>query len=447
MGPWLTAPDSTGSRARLPASAADTDASLARRWYVLVVLTLVYTLNIADRYVASTLIEPIKAELHLTDSSVAWLTGVALAIFYVTVGLPLSTIADRTNRRVLIACALGAWSVMTACCGLAQNFWQLMLARIGVGVGEAGGTPPSTSLICDYFPWRRRALALSVFAIGTSLGSMLGSSAGYASDAWGWRAAFLLLGIPGIVVAILIILTVPEPRRGRLDEAAATDRTGIWDVLRRVRHEPALVHVLMGSCLYTFWAWGLMFWTPSYLVRSHHMTLGDAGGSLALMHGIGGTSVLVLTTLVMGRLSRYDPRAIPWFLAVVIAVGTVPSVLAYSVDSTALAQHMLWIFVPLSYSVAGPTLAILQNLAPANERAQMMALLLFFSNIANLVIAPQLVGFAADMLTPRFGPNALRHALIPLAFTGFWAAWHYVMLAKHLIRGLAHATGSERPPK
>jgi MFS family permease len=180
-----------------PAAEPAASIGVARRWYVLVNLTLVYALSIADRFVMSTLIEPIKAALHLSDSRIAFLTGTSLALFYVTAGIPLAALADRTNRRTMVAIALGAWSFMTACSGIAQNFTQLMLARIGVGIGEAGGTPPSTSLVSDYFPWRQRAFALTVYGIGASLGSMLGSSAGYVSDAWGWRMAFFVLGVPG----------------------------------------------------------------------------------------------------------------------------------------------------------------------------------------------------------------------------------------------------------
>src|SRR3984893_7574012 len=166
-----------------------------RGWYVLFLLTAVYALNIADRFVISTLIEPIKSDLHISDSAVGFLTGASLAIFYVAAGLPLSVLADRINRRNLVACSLAAWSLMTVVCGLTRSFWQLMAARVLVGVGEAGGTPPSQSLISDYFPWRRRAFALSIYAVGASLGSMLGSSAGYLSDQWGWRSAFFVLGL------------------------------------------------------------------------------------------------------------------------------------------------------------------------------------------------------------------------------------------------------------
>src|ERR1700722_9901999 len=193
-----------------------------KRWYVLFLLTGVYALNIADRFVVSTLIEPIKAELHISDAAIGWLTGGAIALFYVAAGLPLSVLADRVNRRNLVALSLSAWSLMTVVCGLTRSFWQLMAARVLVGVGEAGGTPPSQSLVSDYFPWRRRAFALSIYAVGASLGSMLGSSAGYLSDRWGWRSAFFVLGVPGIIMACVLRATVKEPVRGRLDARAAS---------------------------------------------------------------------------------------------------------------------------------------------------------------------------------------------------------------------------------
>ena len=420
----------------MSAAPSAADSGVARRWYVLLVLTLVYALSIADRFVMSTLIEPIKADLGLSDSSIGFLTGSSLAFFYVTAGLPLATLADRANRRTMIALALGAWSVMTTLCGFAQNYWQLLLARIGVGVGEAGGTPPSASLLSDYFTPRRRALALSVYSVGASLGSMMGSSAGYASDAWGWRAAFYVLGVPGVLVAVLVAVTIREPERGRLDAAPAHPpaaapapapaprlapaRATLKDTLRFARVQPALLHTWLGATVYTLWSWGLMWWTPSFLVRSHHMSLGDAGGALSLMHGIGGTAVLLITMLVMGPLGKRDPRLVPWFVAATIVIGTVPSILAYSVASSHTALVMLWIFIPLSYAPFGPTFALLQNLVPASMRAQAVAVMLFCANIANLVIAPQAVGFASDLsaaavrrrvAAPRAGADGVRGLL------------------------------------
>lgn len=421
-------------------------AGAARRWYVLSILTLVYALSIADRFVMSTLTEPIKADLRLSDFHIAFLSGTSLALFYVTVGLPLASLADRANRRNMVALALAAWSFMTACSGLARNFWQLMLARIGVGIGEAGGTPPSTSLLSDYFPWRQRARALSLYGVGASLGSMLGSGAGYASDAWGWRSALFVLGIPGIALALVIGITIREPERGRLDDVPPPARAGFLTTLRFIRGQPALQHALIGATVFTLWSWGLMWWTPSYLVRSHHMTLGDAGGALSLMYGVGGTAVLLLTMAVLAKIAKRDPRLVPAFAAATIVLSTIPSIFAYTGTSRTFTIVMLWLFIPLSYAPFGPTFALMQNLVPASMRAQTVAILLFCANIANLVIAPQAVGFASDALTSVYGQESLRHALVPLGFAGFWAAWHYGLCAKHLASGLARAGSVSSAP-
>src|SRR5207302_5159108 len=196
------------------------------RWYVLAILTVGYELNIEDRVSISTLIEPIRQELHLSDSGVAFLTGVALALFYVTIGIPIAALADRADRRKILAIALAIWSGMTALCGLAQNYWQLLLTRFGVGIGEAGGTPPTTSILADKFPPARRPMALTIFALGACLGAWLGSSvAGAAAERSGWRAAFLVLGRPGLLVALIVRLTVREPRRGALDGGTAGQQT------------------------------------------------------------------------------------------------------------------------------------------------------------------------------------------------------------------------------
>jgi predicted MFS family arabinose efflux permease len=415
----------------------------SRRWYVLLLLTGVYALNIADRFVISTLIEPIKAELRISDSAVGLLTGGALAIFYVCAGLPLSVLADRVNRRNLVALSLGLWSLMTVVCGLTRSFWQLMAARILVGVGEAGGTPPSQSLVSDYFPWQRRAFALSIYAVGASLGSMLGSSAGYLSDLWGWRSAFFVLGLPGLLVAGVLYATVREPLRGRLDAHSADDHGPRFaDMLKFTRHQPALLHALLGGALYSTWAFGSLWWSPSFLVRSHHMTLGDAGGALSLMHGVGGTAVLLGTTFLMGKLTRRDARAVPWFLALCCALGTIPAMLALLVGSRSMSLSMFWLFVPLSYAPIGPCFALVQNLVPAPMRSKVVGLFLLMTTVGNLVIAPQLVGIVSDALGPHYGADSLRMALLPLSLVGLWAAAHFWACSRKLKAGLIRAGNS-----
>jgi len=409
------------------------------RWYVLAVLTAVYALNIADRFSISTLLEPIRRELHLSDSGIAFLTGFALAMFYVTVGIPIAALADRANRRNILAIALALWSAMTALCGLARNYGELLLARFAVGIGEAGGTPPSTSILADKFPPARRPMALTIFALGACLGSFLGSYvAGAAADLGGWRLAFLVLGIPGVALALLVAVTVREPRRGQLDSHAATGagatRLTLWgivmqlvDTLRFMAAQRSAVHLILGGSVATFWSWGLMWWTPTFLQRSHHMTVGQAGQLLGVMHLVAGTLGTLFAGALMMLPAARDPRFVARLLAGVTVLATVPSFLLYWVRSDAAATVLLWIFVPAVYYYIGPILGLLQNVMPANMRAGACAVLLFTANVANLMLAPQLVGGLSDWLVSSYGAGrdeSLRWALLLLATTGLWAAWH-----------------------
>jgi predicted MFS family arabinose efflux permease len=398
------------------------------RWYVLAVLTAVYALNIADRFSVSTLIEPIRHELELSDSGIAFLTGVALALVYVTVGIPVSALADRGNRRNILALALALWSVFTALCGLTHNYWQLLLARFGVGIGESGGTPPSTSMLADKFPPARRPLALTLFALGTPLGVWLGSSvAGAAAERAGWRAAFLVLGVPGVLLALLVWLSVSEPRRGGLDtHAPPAQGSSVRATLRFIRTQRSAVHLLLGGAAATFWSWGLLWWTPTFLQRSHQLTVGEAGARVGLMHLIAGTLGTLIAGLLMARRAAADPRYVVRLLSVVIALSTLPSWLAYWVPSLKAATVLLWIFAPAVYFYIGPILGLLQNVVPAHMRATTCAILLLLANVANLILAPQLVGWLSDWFGASFGAGreSLRWALLLLAPTGLWAAWH-----------------------
>ncbi len=402
--------------------------SVDDRWYVLGVLTVVYALNIADRYSISTLIEPIRIELQLTDSGIAFLTGVALALFYVTVGIPIAILADRVNRRNILAIAIAVWSAMTAVCGLSQNYWQLLLGRFGVGIGEAGGTPPSTSILADKFPPARRPMALTIFALGACLGAWLGSSvAGVVAERSGWRAAFLVLGIPGLIVALIVWLTVREPRRGQLDSSSANLQTStLFATLRFIATQRSAVHLLLGGSVATLWSWGLIWWTPTFLQRSHHLTVGDAGELLGPMHLIGGTASTLLAGWLVGRRAAADPRYVARLVGWVAAFATIPSILLYWVSSEMAATALLWAFVPAVYFFIGPVLGLLQNVVPSNMRATTCAILLFMANMANLVIAPQFIGWLSDWFAASFGAGqeSLRWALLLLAPTGFWAAWH-----------------------
>ena len=375
----------------------------------------------------SVLIEPIRTDLHLTDSAIGFLTGVSLAFFYVTAGLPMAALADRTNRVRLIAASLAAWSLFTALCGITRTYWQLLLARVLVGVGEAGGTPPSGSLISDFFGWRRRAFALSLYSLGAAVGSMIGAGAGYVAETWGWRTTFFLLGVPGLVLAVILVLTIREPVRGRLDGKAAPvpARAQLPELFAFIRSSAPIRHCLAASFLYCLWAWGLLWWTPSFLVRSMHMSLTDAGRTLALIHGIGGTAVLLTTSAVMKVLQNRSPQAVPNFIALACICGTPAAILAFTTTSPATATIALWVFVPITYAVFGPPYSLMQNLFPPHMRAQGLAMLMIASNVGNLIVAPQLIGFASDALAARYGTESLRMALTPLTLVGLWSAFHW----------------------
>jgi MFS family permease len=421
-----------------------TNTSAVVRWYVLIVMCLVYTVSIADRYVISTVLEPIRLELNLTDSGVAFLTGVSLSLFYVVFGVPISLLADRTNRRNIIAVSLIAWSAMTVLCGRATSYWQLLWPRIGVGIGEAGGTPAANSIISDYFPPLRRPMALTVFSLGAPIGAWIGADlAGRIADEFGWRAVFLALGIPGILFGTFVYFTVREPKRGQLDAANQGRAPSVSETAKFLWSQRSAIHLMLGSAITALWGWGLAWWTPAFLMRDYGMTAGQAGGITGPIHLIAGIGATVLTGWLMGRPSMQNPRRIVWFMGVLIAGATIPSIILFATHSLPLAKAMLWIFVPAIYFYIGPCYGILNNLSPPRMRAQFCAATLLVANIGNLIIAPQLVGFLSDLFAPGHIANAtsLRWALLCLAPTGFWSAFHYFWCARTLLADQARAVG------
>ena len=422
---------------------ADSTSSLGQRWYVLFIMILVYTISIADRYVLSTLIGPISKELQLSDTGAAWL-GIPLALFYVAMGLPLSWLSDRTNRRTLLAASVAVWSLMTTLTGYTRGFWDLLLARVGVGVGEAGGTPACNSIIADYFPAGRRSMAMTVFALGAPIGAWLGSDiAGYVSTLHGWRAAFLVLGIPGIVLALVIMVTIKEPVRGRLDAVTEDKTPTVMETLKFIWSQKSAVHAMIGSGLSAFWGWGLMWFTPLFLQRTYGMNEGEAGGLLGQIYLVGGIGASLVTAYVVARPAYTDPRKIARLLAVVTAVATIPSFLAYWTHDLGFAKLMWWLFIPAIYFYIGPAFALCQNLAAPKMRAMAVAIALVIANVLNLIIAPGIVGSLSDYFDASGGGNAdsLRLAQLILAPAGLWAAWHYWRAEKYIVEDQKRAVG------
>jgi MFS family permease len=407
-------------------------------------MCLIYAINIADRYVVSTVLEPIRLELKLDDAGVAFLTAAPLVTFYVTFGILISWVADRSNRRNILAISLIIWSGFTALCGLSRNYMQFLLGRIGVGVGEAGGTPPSTAIVSDCFPPDRRPMAMTVLALGAPIGAWLGADrAGAIAHAYSWRAAFIALGVPGLIVGIIVYLTVREPPRGRLDAIVDEIKPSLWASLRFLWIQKAAFHIVMGGGLCALWGWGLMFWTTAFLQRTYNLDVGQAGAVTGNIHLVGGSIATVATAWLLSRPSMADPRRVVWLLAAGIGFATIPSVIAYWTHDLSVCKFMFWIFIPAIYFYIGPCFGLLNNLAPCHMRNMFIAISLLVANIFNLMVAPWVVGVLSDWFAGSHGSDAasLRLALLFLAPTGFWATWHLYLASKTIVADQKRAIG------
>jgi MFS family permease len=397
--------------------------------YVLGVLVVVYVTNYVDRQLMSILIEPIKAEFGASDKVMGLLTGFAFAIFYTVAGIPVARLADVWVRRSVIALALTIWSGMTALTGFSRTFLELALVRIGVGIGEAGGTPPSHALISDYFPPSRRATALGVFSLGVPLGTMLGYSAGgWLGEHFGWRTAFLWMGLPGVALALLVRFTVREPRHGQFDppRPAGASRATTRDVLRHLFGLASFRWLVPGVCLASFSGYGFAIWKPVFLMRVHDFSMSQAGLWVGLLSGATGFLSTLAGGFVADWLARRDPA---WALrlcafSILAALPFQLAFLLYPDPMVALA-----LFIPGGL-VGGmwppPSYAATQNLVPPHMRALASAILLFFLNLIGLGAGPFAVGWLSDVFAPSFGKESVRWALvIPLALNvlGAFAYW------------------------
>ena len=418
--------------------------SSIERWYVLILVCLIYAINIADRYVVSTVLEPIRLDLKLTDAGVAFLTGTPLAFFYVAFGIPIAWLADRYNRRNILAGSLVIWSAFTALCGLSTTYLQFLLGRIGVGVGEAGGTPPSTAIVSDCFPADRRPMAMAVLALGAPIGAWLGADrAGAIAHAYNWRAAFLALGLPGVIVGIIIFLTVREPSRGRLDAVVEDVKPSLVSCLKFLWLQKAAFHIMIGGGLCALWGWGLIYWTPTFLQRAYNLDVGQAGAVTGNIHLWGGSLATVATAWLLSRSSMADPRRVVWLLTAGIGLATIPSFIAYWTHSLFLCKAMFWLFIPAIYFYIGPCFGLLNNLAPCRMRNMFIAISLLIANILNLIIAPWVVGLLSDWFAGARPTDAasLRAALLVLAPTGLWAAYHLYLASRTIVADQKRAIG------
>jgi predicted MFS family arabinose efflux permease len=411
-------------------------------YYALVLLTIVYSFNFIDRQLLAILQESIKAELSLSDSQLGLLTGFAFAIFYVTAGIPIARWADRGNRRDIVALSLFIWSGMTALSGFVNSYLQLLLARIGVGVGEAGGSPPSHSIISDIFPPNQRASAIGFYSMGVSIGILFGFLAGgWLNEFFGWRTAFMVVGIPGIVLAVILRLTLAEPLRGLHDPTPATSRVaGLGEVMRVLWHCRAFKHIALGGGLNAFCGYATANWTASFMIRSHNMSTGELGTWLSLIIGVGGAIGVFGGGLLADRLASRDQR---WYarLPALAGFAIVPFMVGVYLADDPYTALTISIVPGLLFQIyLGNTIATTHALVSPRMRATASAMLFLILNIIGLGAGPWVVGFASDLLAPSLGVESLRYAMLyilPPVMT--WSATHYWLAGRTLREDIAAA--------
>lgn len=408
--------------------------SPAYRAYVMFILVVVYTFNFIDRQIVGILAVPIKADLNLTDTQLGLMGGLAFALFYTGLGIPVAMLADRWKRTWIMTAALAIWSAMTAACGLANNFWQLFAARLGVGVGEAGGVAPAYSLISDYFPSHQRARALSVYSFGIPIGSALGILfGGYIASRIDWRFAFFAVGLAGIVIAPIFKMTVAEPVRGQYD-AHQADRPppSLKTIVGLLAKKPSFWTISLGAAASSMMGYGLFFWLPSFFVRSFGLELLDASlvyGSILLIGGIAGTWAGGYMADRFGAGKRANYVVIP----AIAFLATVPLYIL-AILSPNLATTFFALLIPTGLGLAwlGPVLSAIQHVVPPTMRATASAIFLFINNLIGIGAGTVAIGFISDSLEAKYGDDALRYAI--LAGTGFYliAAALFLMSARRL---------------
>lgn len=409
-----------------------------RPWLSLGLLTAVFVLANIDRNILAILLNDIRKEFALADWQLGLLSGFAFSLLYGIGGLFVSFLADRGDRARIIAISLAVWSLMTALCGMAGSFLQLVLARAGVGLGESGCSPPAHSLISDLFPPSRRALALGVYAAGASIGLtasyLLG---GWISEIWGWRAAFIAIGLPGILLALLVPVAIRDRFEGR--RSAEPLGWGVFGatfatVARMVWATKTLRHVFAGASLAAGVSAATIMFVPAFLIRVHGLSPSEVGLALGLLTGLVGSSGIVVGGWVTDRLAARDARWSLWVPAIGKLLALPGLALFFLLPDTrlALVAYAFPCFVAGMW--LGPTYAVVQGLAPPERRAMAAALLLLIYNLLGFGLGPLLIGLISDGLRAMTGAESLALALLCLAPFSLWSAAHYLLSAKGIDR-------------
>ena len=404
-------------------------------------------MNFVDRQILSILLPSNKQELALPDTYLGLLSGTAFGIFYATLGVPIARLADRFSRKWVMTTCLVLWSAFTAACGTAAGFGSLLACRIGVGVGEAGGSPPAHSLISDYFPPEKRATALAVFSLGVPFGILVGFMAGgWLDQTLGWRNAFAVVGAPGLLLAAIVALTLREPPRGHSEGLVhgSGPAPSAREVIAFLWRAKSFRHSSFAGGLYSFVGYSVVNWTPSFLVRSHGMSTARIGFWLAMIVGVGGGIGNYLGGTLADRWQAREPRARVYLPALAVAASFPFGFVIYTTSNTTLALALLVIPTALGLMYQAPTFAVTQSLATPRMRATAAAVLLFVLNIVGLSLGPAVTGALSDALAPRYGADSLRWALLIVSTLFVWSAIHFYLAGRTLEADVARAAVAAR---
>lgn len=408
--------------------------SPARARWVLAVLVGVYALNFVDRNLLAVLLQPIKEEFGASDTAMGLLTGFAFALFYAAAGIPIARFADRGSRRALMAAGVALWSLLTAASGLTRSFAQLAAARVGVGIGEATTTPAAHSIISDCFPPERRTRAIAIYNLGASAGIFFGLFlGGWLAESLGWRRAFVIVGLPGLAVAVLVRFGLPEPPRGALE--GRRDSEPAPPLRATVAHLLSLrsfAHLCAAAGLYGIIAYGATLWSATFMLRVHGLSYAEVGLQLGAVIGLAGAAGGLLSAQLCDAMAQRDPRWQVWIPALAALIG-IPCLVLFALapgPRAALAAFAAVNF--LSIVFAAPTYALAQGLAGLRMRAQAAAIVLFVLNLVGLGLGPLLIGMVNDALTPRFGDEAIRYTLAGVAGVYAWGVLHSVAAGRTL---------------
>jgi MFS family permease len=398
----------------------------SHRRYALGIMTAVYTLNLVDRGLVAVLLQPIKEDMHLSDTQLGLMTGIVFAAFYATFGIPIARWADRGDRVTITALAIAVWGLTVMSCLLVTNYIQLLLARMASAIGESGCKPPTYSLIGDWYPRpAERTGAMTIYWLGGSVATLVSFAVGgLLNEAYGWRLTFFLMGLPGLVLAVIVRLSLVDPRISP-SPADHQELPPLRSVLTTLWRRKSMRHLTLALILLYTLGSGLSPWYTAFMIRSHQMGTGEVGVWLGVIFGVGGVLGVIIGGYVATRWLSNSEKSQMRISAITVGLQ-VPCLFIFVMVEQK--QHALIALAPVIVLFSffmGPTYALMQRLVPDKMRATVLAVVMFLVNLIGMGVGPQIVGILSDVLAPVAGIDSLRYAMLIVSFTALWSAYHF----------------------